>query len=58
MLALVTLAGTACTTEQAYNTVQASQRNQCGKLPEKADFDRCMAQAQTPYEVYKQQNQK
>jgi hypothetical protein len=46
-----------CTTQQAYSTAQAWQRNQCGKLPDKADFDRCMSQTQTTYESYKQQTE-
>ena len=43
----------ACTTEQLYGSAQGWERNQCSKIPDKADFDRCMARASTSYESYK-----
>lgn len=46
-----------CTAQQAYGTAQAWQRNQCSKLPDKADYDRCMSQTQTSYQSYKQQTE-
>jgi hypothetical protein len=46
-----------CTAQQAYGTGQAWQRNQCSKLPDKVDYDRCMSQTQTTYESYKQQTE-
>ena len=57
LAASTTLLLTACSTEQAYNTVQAWQRNQCNKIPDNADYDRCMRQTQTPYDSYKQQTE-
>ena len=45
----------ACTTEQAYYTAQGWKRNQCNKLPDKAEFDRCMSDTDTAYESYKRQ---
>jgi hypothetical protein len=36
----------ACTAERLYGTGQAWERNQCSKLPDKADYDRCMARAE------------
>jgi hypothetical protein len=54
---LVALSLPACTAELGYNTVQASQRYQCGKLPDKADFDRCMSKTDTTYESYKRQRE-
>ena len=48
----------ACTTERAYDTAQAYQRNQCGRIADKAEFDRCMSGANTPYDAYKRQQEK
>ena len=47
----------ACTTEQAYNSLQGWQQNQCAKIPDKAEFDRCMSKASTTYESYKRQTE-
>ena len=47
----------ACTTEQAYGTAQAYQRNQCGKILDKAEFDRCMSGTNTTYDAYKRQTE-
>ncbi len=47
----------ACTAEQAYVSAQGWQRNQCGKLPDKAEFDRCMAKADTTYDSYKRETE-
>ena len=52
---LLTLALLACTTEQVYGTAQSWQRNQCSRLPDKAEFDRCMSKTDTTYESYKRQ---
>ena len=57
MALLVALSLSACTAEQAYDTAQAWQRNQCNKLPDKAEFDRCMSKTNTPYESYKRQTE-
>ncbi|HYS56585.1 MAG TPA: hypothetical protein VEM34_00400 [Burkholderiales bacterium] len=57
MALLVALSLSACTTEQAYYTGQAWQRNQCNKLPDKAEFDRCMSKTSTTYESYKRQTE-
>jgi hypothetical protein len=42
-----------CSAQQAYSTGQAWQRNQCQKIPDKAEFERCAANAAEPYETYK-----
>ena len=52
---VVALSLPACTAELGYNMAQASQRNQCAKLPDKADFDRCMSKTDTTYDSYKRQ---
>ncbi len=54
---LVALSLSGCTTEQAYVTGQAWQRNQCSKLPDNAEFERCMSQTNTTYESYKRQSE-
>jgi len=46
-----------CTTEQAYSSAQGWQQNQCSKIPDKAEFDRCMSKANTSYESYKRQTE-
>jgi len=51
----LSLAG--CTAQQAYGTAQAWQRNQCNKLPDNAEFDRCVRETQTSYESYKRQQE-
>ena len=45
----------ACTTERVYETGQAYQRNQCGRILDKAEYDRCVGNASTPYYTYKRQ---
>ena len=55
--ALVAVCLSACTTEQAYNSAQGWQQNQCGRIPDKAEFDRCMSRAGTSYESYKRQSE-
>lgn len=47
----------ACTARQAYGSAQAWQRNECKKLPDKAEYDRCMSSAATDYETYKRQTE-
>jgi hypothetical protein len=48
----------ACTAEQAYGSGQAWQRNQCARIPDKAEYDRCMGKADTSYHSYKRETQK
>jgi hypothetical protein len=52
---LLALSSSGCTSEQAYGTVQAWQRNQCNQLPDKAEFDRCVSKADTSYDSYQRQ---
>ena len=44
----------ACTSEQMYNSAHGWRQNQCSKILDKAQNDRCMAQADAPYGSYKQ----
>ena len=46
-----------CTAERAYGSGQAWQQNQCSRLPDKAEADRCMSKANTSYESYKRQTE-
>ena len=54
---LVALIVSACTAEQAYNSAQGWQQEQCNKIPDKAEFDRCMSRAGAGYDVYKRQTE-
>jgi len=54
---LVALTLPACTAERVYGSAQAWQQNQCSKIPDKAEFDRCMSKASTPYDSYKRQTE-
>jgi hypothetical protein len=58
LLLLLASAVSGCTSQQAYGTGQAWQRNQCEKLPGKEDRDRCMSQASTPYDSYKRETER
>ena len=41
---LLVLAG--CTPDQRYGMGQAWQQNQCSKIPDKVEYDRCMKRAE------------
>jgi len=45
----------ACTAEQVYGSGQAWQQNQCGRIPDKAEYDRCMSKAGATYDSYKRE---
>jgi hypothetical protein len=48
---------TACSAKELYGSRQAWQRNECKKLPDKADYDRCMSSAATDYDTYKRETE-
>ena len=52
-LAVTTLIG--CSPQQAYGAGQAWQREECSKLLDAQDRERCIANASTSYEEYKRQ---
>jgi len=56
VLAASTLPLSACTTEQLHGTAQGYERNQCSKIADKVEFDRCMARANTAFESYKRES--
>ena len=44
-----------CTSQQLYQSGQASQRNQCLKLPDQGDREKCLSNANMTYDQYKQE---
>lgn len=48
---------TACSAEQMYDSSQGWRPNQCSKTLDKAEYDRCMAQADAPYGSYKTESE-
>jgi len=46
----------ACSSQQAYGTGQAWQRNECNKINDNQERSRCMASANTSYDDYKRQS--
>jgi len=55
--ALPALCLSACSSEQAYNAAQGWQRQQCGGIADKAEFDRCVSRAGDGYDSYKRQTE-
>jgi len=45
----------ACTAEQVYVTGQGWRRSECAEKLDKVDYDRCMRDADMPYDSYKRQ---
>ena len=54
---LAALSLSACTTEQLYGSALSWQRGQCNKLPDKAEFDRCMSNTNTSYDSYRRETE-
>ncbi|PQJ96853.1 hypothetical protein CXB77_05410 (plasmid) [Chromatium okenii] len=46
-----------CSSQQLYNTGQAWQQNECNKIIDTQEQNRCMASSNTSYEDYKRQIQ-
>ena len=53
LIILALVAG--CSAEQAYNTGQAWQRNQCAGIADKAEYDRCVAGTGGSYDSYRRE---
>jgi hypothetical protein len=47
-----------CSSEQAYRAGQGWQQNQCKRLPDKAEYDRCMANASMSHDTYKRETER
>jgi hypothetical protein len=50
LVSMTLLAG--CTTQQAYSTGQAWRQNECNKLTDMSERQRCMKEAGQPYDAY------
>jgi hypothetical protein len=44
-----------CTREQAYGTGQMWQRQECSRIPDRAEYDRCMRDAELSYDAYRRE---
>ena len=55
VIAAVMLA--ACSAERLYESAQAYQRNQCGTIADRADYDRCVTSTNASYDAYTRQTQ-
>jgi hypothetical protein len=56
LLFVLGLAG-GCSSEQAYSAGQNWQRNQCARIPDRAEYDRCMVDASRSYDTYKRETE-
>ncbi len=52
LLLAAALAG-GCTSEQIYNSAQGWRRNECYKIVDLAQRERCLKEADRPYDVYR-----
>ena len=57
LIALAVVALQGCTAERGYLSAQGWQRQQCARIPDKAEYDRCMREADMPYDSYKRQTE-
>jgi len=48
--------GVGCTARQLYTTGQAWQQHECGRMIDQQDRERCLVNANTPYETYTRQD--
>lgn len=46
-----------CSTEQAYYSGQAWQRNECNRIPDQSERERCLSRLGTSYDEYKRQSE-
>ena len=49
------IAAAGCSWQQAYSTAQGWQRNQCYRLPDQSERERCLANTATSYDDYRRQ---
>jgi membrane protein DedA with SNARE-associated domain len=52
---LVCALGAACSSQQTYATGQGWQRNECNKIVDMQDRERCMARTRDSYDTYQRQ---
>ena len=53
----VSAALSGCTSRQLYNAGQGWQRNECNKLLDQGERERCLREANTTYDDYKRQTE-
>jgi hypothetical protein len=46
-----------CSSQQIYNTGQAWQQNQCNRIVDGSERERCLSKVNMPYEEYKRQTE-
>lgn len=57
---VVILLGTslaACTAEGGYYSAQAWQRNECNRIPDASERERCLSRLGTSYDQYKRESE-
>ena len=54
-LLLISLLGSACSSQQTYATGQTWQRNECNKIIDMQERQRCVAKANDSYDTYQKQ---
>ncbi len=57
LVVLATSSLSACSSQQLYSSGQAWQRNECNKIADAAERNRCMAGSNTSYEDYQRRTQ-
>jgi hypothetical protein len=55
---VMSMAATGCSWQQAYSSAQGWQRNQCYRLVEQTERDRCLSNANMAYEDYQRQTER
>jgi len=56
-LLLVVAAVSGCSWQQAYSSAQGWQRNQCNRLVDETERERCLANANMTYEEYRSRSE-
>jgi len=55
--ATIILVASGCTWQQAHSAGQTWQRNACNRLVEQGERDRCLRNAELPYDEYRRQTE-
>ena len=55
--AAVLTVASGCTWQQTYSAAQGWQRNQCNRLPEQAERERCLSNNNISYDDYRRQTE-
>ncbi len=56
LLTIVSVLLAGCTSQQLYSSAQSWQRNECNRVFDKQERERCMASTSRTYEEYKAQS--